>query len=111
MPLKPSLPTEFTNVTVTTKANVYFEGKVVSHTLLESDGTKRTLGLIAPGRFHFETAAPERMDIVFGRCEVQLDGEAGARTYEAGSGFDVPGNSGFTIEVLDGIAEYVCSFG
>ena len=54
----------FRNATVATKANVYFDGKVVSHTVLMPDGTKKTLGLIYPGNFHFGTGAPERMEIV-----------------------------------------------
>ncbi|MFA7235570.1 MAG: pyrimidine/purine nucleoside phosphorylase [Phycisphaeraceae bacterium] len=52
------MPTEFTNVTAVAKANVYFDGKVVSHTLKFADGSKKTLGLIHPGSFHFNTAGP-----------------------------------------------------
>ena len=55
---------EFKNVTAVAKANVYFEGKVVSHTILLGQGEKRTLGLIFPGEFHFGTDAAERMDIL-----------------------------------------------
>jgi uncharacterized protein YaiE (UPF0345 family) len=100
----------FTNVTVDAKANVYFDGSVVSHTIHFADGTKKTLGLIYPGKFHFGTAAPERMEIIAGACEVILDGTDGTLTVEAGSAFDVAGNSGFTIKVADGICEYICSF-
>lgn len=102
---------EFSNVTVTAKANVYFDGRVVSHTLKLADGSKKTLGLIYPGEYHFSTSAPERMDISAGTCRVKLDGQATTTEYAAGSGFDVPANSGFTISVEHGIAEYVCSFG
>jgi uncharacterized protein YaiE (UPF0345 family) len=102
---------EFPNVTALAKANVYFDGKVVSHTLLLAGGSKKTLGLIYPGEFHFETEAPERMDIVAGVCRVRLDGAAEWREYRAGSSFEVPAKSGFDIAVATGIAEYVCSFG
>ena len=102
--------TSFANVTVDTKANVYFDGRVVSHTVHFSDSTKKTLGLIYPGKFHFGTAAPERMEIVAGACQVILDGTTEVLTIEAGSAFDVAGNSGFTITVADGICEYICSF-
>jgi purine/pyrimidine-nucleoside phosphorylase len=105
-----ALPTEFSGVTVTTKANVYFDGKVVSHTVVLAGGAKKTLGLIYPGSFHFKTGAPERMEIVAGACHVQLDGAAGSAAYAAGQHFDVPGQSGFTIEVATGICEYICSF-
>lgn len=105
-----ALPTEFSGVTVHTKANVYFDGKVVSHTVLLPGGAKKTLGLIYPGSYHFGTGAPERMEIVAGACRVQLDGATAWNDYAAGTFFDVPGKSGFTIEVQGGLCEYICSF-
>ncbi len=101
---------QFDNVTAIAKANVYFDGKVVSHTILAADGSKKTLGLIYPGKFHFGTAQAERMEIVAGNCRVKLDGQSDTREYAAGSAFDIPANSGFDIEVAAGICEYVCSF-
>lgn len=101
---------QFPNVTAVAKANVYFDGKVLSHTILSGDGSKRTLGIIFPGSYHFGTEAAEQMDIVAGSCAVTLDGEASAATYGAGSTFLVPAHSGFTIEVGEGLCEYVCSF-
>ena len=106
----PNLPTEFTGVTVATKANVYFDGRVVSHSVRLADGTKKTLGLIYPGSYHFGTGAPERMEIVAGACRVTLDGERETAAYAAGQHFDVPGKSGFTIEVPGGLCEYICSY-
>jgi uncharacterized protein YaiE (UPF0345 family) len=105
-----SIATEFRGVTAVTKANVYFEGKVISHSLLFPDGGKKTLGLIYPGKFHFGTDKPERMEIIAGACSVKLDGESAAKSYAAGQAFEVPGKSGFDIEVTSGICEYICSF-
>ena len=105
-----SLPTQFTGITVHTKANVYFDGKVVSHTVLMPDGARKTLGLIYPGSFHFGTGAAERMEIIAGACRVILDGQTAAKDYAAGTHFDVPGKSGFTITVTSGLCEYICSF-
>ena len=105
-----SAPSQFSGVTVQTKANVYFDGNVVSHTVVFADGTKKTLGLIRAGSYHFGTGAPERMEIVAGQCKVTLDGQSVVQTYGAGTYFDVPGKSGFTIAVEAGICEYVCSF-
>jgi len=105
-----NVPAQFTGVTVTTKANIYFDGKVVSHSVLFPDGSKKTLGLIYSGFFHFGTGAPERMEIVAGACRVTLDGQNAVRTYTAGQSFDVPGKSGFVIEVEDGLCEYICSY-
>lgn len=101
---------EFPNVTAIAKANVYFDGKVVSHSILFGDGSKKTLGLIYPGSYHFGTAAAERMEITDGACEVVVDGSSEAASYGAGTAFDVPANSGFTISVSEGICQYVCSF-
>jgi hypothetical protein len=105
-----NLPAQFTAVTVVTKANVYFDGKVVSHSVLFADGSKKTLGLIYTGSYHFGTDAAERMEIVAGACTVTLDGQDAAKTYSAGEHFDVPAKSGFTIAVTSGICEYICSF-
>ena len=105
-----SLPTQFIDVTVLAKANVYFDGNVVSHTLLLADGTKKTLGLIRPGSYHFGTDAAERMEIVAVTCSVTLDGQTAVQAYAAGTHFDVPAKSGFTIAVPSGLCEYICSF-
>jgi len=105
-----AIPAEFSNVTAVTKANVYFDGKVVSHSILFPDSSKKTLGLIYPGDFHFGTAKAERMEIVAGDCMVKLDGSDTKTTYTGGQFFDVPANSGFDISVSSGICEYICSF-
>jgi uncharacterized protein YaiE (UPF0345 family) len=105
-----AVPERFNGVNAVTKANIYFDGKVVSHTILFPDGSKKTLGLIYPGKFHFGTDAAERMEIVAGHCRVMLDGAESQNEYGAGDFFDVPAKSGFTIEVSEGICEYICSF-
>ncbi|HTI69433.1 MAG TPA: pyrimidine/purine nucleoside phosphorylase [Candidatus Limnocylindria bacterium] len=105
-----SFPTEFASVTVVAKANVYFDGKVVSHTVKFADGSKKTLGLIYPGEFHFGTDKAERMEIVAGECAVKVDGSATVNHYIAGTFFDVPAKSGFDIAVQTSICEYICSF-
>ena len=101
---------QFTNVTVLAKANVYFDGKVVSHTVQFGDGSKKTVGLIYPGTFHFGTQAAERMEITAGSCCVKLDGQSQWNNYATSQLFEVPANSGFDIEVKTGICEYICSF-
>jgi uncharacterized protein YaiE (UPF0345 family) len=104
-------PEKFDGVSVVTKANVYFDGKVVSHTVNFTDGSKKTVGLIYPGVYTFTTGAPEVMAIVAGACRARLKGESAWTAYAAGASFAVPANSAFDIEVENGIAEYVCSFG
>jgi uncharacterized protein YaiE (UPF0345 family) len=104
------MSTTFHSVNVTAKANVYFDGKVVSHTIHFVDGSKKTLGLIYAGEFKFNTDAPERMEIIAGSCRAKLAEESEFKTYTAGTHFDVSGNSHFHIVVDEGIAEYICSF-
>jgi purine/pyrimidine-nucleoside phosphorylase len=104
-------PSEFPNATVLTRANVYFDGRVVSHTVRLADGSKKTLGLIYPGEYHFDTQAPERMDITAGTCRVRLAGEDAWQEHGPGGSFKIPGSSGFDIVVESGIAQYICSFG
>ncbi|HEX7860499.1 MAG TPA: pyrimidine/purine nucleoside phosphorylase [Verrucomicrobiae bacterium] len=106
----PNVPEKFSGVTAVTKANVYFDGKVVSHTILFPDGSKKTLGLIYPGKYHFGTDKAESMEIVAGSCEVVLDGSSNTGSYDAGQAFEVAAKSGFNIEVKSGICEYICSF-
>ncbi|MDH4475778.1 MAG: pyrimidine/purine nucleoside phosphorylase [Verrucomicrobiaceae bacterium] len=105
-----AIPSEFSNVTAVAKANVYFDGKVVSHSILFGDGSKKTLGLIYPGSYHFGTDKAELMEIVAGGCVVKLDGAEGTASYAGGEAFGVPAKSGFDITVSEGICEYICSF-
>lgn len=105
-----SIPAEFPNATVHTKANIYFDGRVISHTLINAQGVRKTLGLIQPGTYHFGTDAPERMEIVAGACTVVLDGATDETAYAAGNTFDLPGKSGFNITSTEGVCEYICTF-
>jgi uncharacterized protein YaiE (UPF0345 family) len=100
----------FPNVTVDAKANIYFDGRVVSHSVHFPDGSKKTLGLIYPGEYHFGTAAAERMEIIAGNCTVVMDGTTAVLTIAAGHAFEVPADSGFTISVGAEICQYICSF-
>lgn len=100
----------YESVKVVKKANVYFDGKCVSHTVYLPNGERKTLGVILPSVLTFNTAAPERMEIMGGRCRVKLAGAQDWAMYTAGQSFDVPGNSRFDIEALDTV-DYVCHFG
>lgn len=100
---------EFQNVTATAEANIYFDGKVVSHGIVTAEGEKKTFGVIFPGEYHFGTEAAERMDIIEGNCTVVLDGQQESKGYATGEFFEVPANSGFTITVAES-CQYVCSF-
>lgn len=101
---------EYKNVTAQAKANIYFDGKVVSHGITLADGTTKTFGVIFPGSYHFGTEAAERMDVIDGDCTVTLDGSDTVTAYSAGQHFNVAANAGFTIEIADGTAQYICSY-
>ncbi len=101
---------QFDNVSVVKKANVFFDGKCVSHTVLLADGTKKSVGVIFPSSLVFNTGAPEIMEINGGKCRVRIKGETEWKTYEAGQSFSVPGDSHFDIETIE-LLDYVCHFG
>ncbi len=100
---------EFRNVTVVREANVYFGGGVTSRTVLFADGTKKTLGIMQPGEYEFNTAAPELMEILSGELDVLLPGEDSWREVRGGGSFQVAGNSRFQLRVRT-LSDYCCSF-
>ena len=101
---------QFDQISVVKKANVYFDGKCVSHSLQFPDGTKKSVGVIMPSTLTFNTGAPEIMETVAGTCKVKLAGETDWTSYGAGESFNVPGNSSFEIEVSGEPYHYVCHF-
>jgi uncharacterized protein YaiE (UPF0345 family) len=98
-------------VAVTTKANVYFDGKCVSHSLRFPDGTQKSVGVILPAKLTFNTGAPEAMEGVAGSCRVRLKGSEEWKTYGAGETFHVQANSSFDIEVDGEAYHYICHYG
>ena len=100
--------TEFKNVTVVKEANVYFNGGVTSRTVLFEDGSKKTLGIIQPGEYTFNTAAAEMMEILSGDLDVQIAGGAWGPV-RGGESFKVPADSSFTMKVKS-VTDYCCSF-
>ena len=100
---------EFTNVTVVREANIYFEGKVVSRSVIFPDGSKKTLGIMQLGEYEFSTGAAEIMEILSGELEWQLKGEAAWKKVAGGEAFNVPANSTFVMKVKT-VTDYCCSF-
>lgn len=102
---------QFDNVSVVKKANVYFDGKCVSHTVSHADGSKKSVGVILPSTLTFTTGVPEIMECVSGSCRVRLKGQSEWKAYSAGQSFNAPANSSFDIEVAGEPYHYVCHFG
>jgi uncharacterized protein YaiE (UPF0345 family) len=100
---------EFNNVTVVRKANIYFDGKVSSRTIIFADGSKKTLGVMLPGDYEFNTADKEIMEILSGELEVLLPGAQNWRAVQGGESFDVPAQAKFSLRIKT-ITDYCCSF-
>ncbi len=101
---------QFDNVSVVKTANVYFDGKCISHSVILADGTRKSVGVILPSSLTFNTGAPEIMELLKGLCRVRLAGSDTWVEYAGGQSFDVPANSTFDIETLEDL-HYVCHFG
>jgi purine/pyrimidine-nucleoside phosphorylase len=100
---------QFNNVTVQRAANIYFEGRVTSRTILFSDGSKKTLGVMLPGEYTFSTGAAELMEIQSGEGEVLVGGSTVWQPVCGGQSFQVPANAQFTLKVTS-VLDYCCSF-
>jgi uncharacterized protein YaiE (UPF0345 family) len=100
---------EFRNVTVVREANIYFDGKVTSRTVLFADGSKKTLGVMLPGEYEFGTADRELMEIFSGDLDVLLPNETAWKTVKAGQSFEVQANARFKLRVRT-LSDYCCSF-
>ena len=100
---------EFSNVTIIKKANVYFNGNVTSRTVLFADGTKKTLGIMMPGEYEFGTADKELMEILAGDMDVLLPGETEWKKFIGGDSFYVPANSRFSLKI-NSVSDYCCSY-
>lgn len=90
------------------KHNSYFDGAVQS-VGFERNGLRATVGVIAPGEYHFNTAAAERMTVTSGALQAKL-ADGNWVTYPAGTAFEVQANSGFDVRAIGGPAAYLCEF-
>ena len=100
---------EFTNVTVVKKANVYFDGKVISRSVIFADGSKKTLGVMQPGEYEFSTGDKEIMEIISGELDIELPGASGWKAIKGGESFGVAANAKFRMRVKT-LTDYCCSF-
>jgi len=90
------------------KHNTYFDGNVQS-VGFERLGRRMTVGVVAPGTYHFDTGAPERMTVVSGELLAKLPGAPEFRAYPAGTAFEIPGKTGFDVKAITPAA-YLCEF-
>lgn len=103
---------QFDSVSITKKASVHYKGHSVSHLIQLDDGTRKTLGVILPTDkpLIFKTHVPERIEIISGKCRVQIGDEPEAKIYSSGESFYVPENSQFRL-IADEVIDYICHLG
>ena len=99
----------FENVKVDKKANVYFEGKVISRNIFFENGSRKTLGVMLPGKYEFDTEQKEIMEIISGKLKVLLPDHDEWQIIEGGTSFEVSSNSSFKLEIAT-LVDYCCSY-
>lgn len=101
--------TQFANVTALTKSNVYFDGKVISHKIILADGSEKTLGVMLPGEYTFDTSVLEIMTVTAGEMSVLLSYTSEWQIFKAGDSFQVAANSQFKVKIND-VCDYICAY-
>jgi len=100
---------EFKNVAVVKEANIYFDGGVTSRTIIFPDDSRKTLGIMMPGEYGFNTGSAELMEILSGELTVLLPGSSEWVAVKGGEAFEVPENASFKLKVTT-VTDYCCSF-
>ena len=100
---------KYTNVNVDKLANIYFEGNVISRNIYLEDGSRKTLGVMLPGKYEFNTDARELMEIISGKLTLKLQNQDDWKLIRKGMNFNVPKLSSFKVEVLE-VVNYTCSY-
>ena len=100
---------EFGNASIIKKANQYFDGQVTSRTVIEANGSRKTLGIMMPGTYTFGTDQAEHMEILAGKVEVEFLDDSNIETIVTGEYFEVPANSSFDIKVVE-VTDYCCTY-
>ena len=100
---------QFDGVSVGKKANVYFDGKCVSHTITLPDGVRKSVGVILPSTLRFDLSTKEVMEVVEGTAYVSINGQA-EQTFAAGQSWTVEAGGYFVIRAEQPV-HYVCHFG
>ena len=88
--------------------NEYFEGKVKSIALEDSQG-KATIGAMAPGDYEFGTDTKEIMTVVSGALTIKLPGTDAWKTFVAGESFEVEKGLRFGVKVEEA-SSYLCRY-
>lgn len=99
---------QFDNVSVVREANIYYDGQVTSRSVTFKDGSRKTLGIMLPGEYEFNTDEKELMEIISGNLDVLLP-DSEWQSIKSGESFEVPAKSKFRLKVVN-TTDYCCSF-
>ena len=100
---------KYENVDVDKLANIYFKGNVISRNIFLQDGSRKTLGVMLPGKYEFNTDARELMEITSGKLNLKIENDIEWTLIKDGMDFNIPKNSSFKVEVLE-LVNYICSY-
>jgi hypothetical protein len=99
---------EIKNITIKKEANIYYDGKVTSRTIILEDGSTQSLGIMLPGDYTFGTAEAEIMEMLSGELDIKLPNEEW-KTLNTPETFNVPANSSFDLKIKT-VTDYCCSY-
>ena len=100
---------KYKDVNVDKIANIYFEGNVISRNIFLKDGSRKTLGVMLPGNYEFNTETRELMEIISGKLNLKLQNDEDWKSIKVGMYFNIPKNSSFKVEVIE-LVNYTCSY-
>lgn len=90
------------------EVNEYFDGKVKS-LVVNSGNNRKTVGVMQPGEYEFNTQAKETMTVVAGELSVFFPEYGEWEDFGAGASFEVPARSKFKVKLAQDAA-YLCEY-
>ena len=90
------------------EVNEYFDGKVKSLAVHASTG-KKTVGVMEPGEYEFDTQTKEAITVISGEFSVYFAEYDEWEDFGAGASFEIPAGSKFKVKVTQDTA-YLCEY-
>ena len=90
------------------EVNEYFNGKVKSLAVHSNTG-KKTVGVMEPGEYEFDTQTKEAITVISGEFSVYFAEYDEWEDFGAGASFEIPAGSKFKVKVTQDTA-YLCEY-
>ena len=90
------------------EVNEYFDGKVKSLRINSNEG-KKTVGVMEPGEYEFNTQTKETMTVVSGELSIYFTEYDEWEDFGAGASFEIPAQTKFKVKVAQDSA-YLCQY-